>query len=73
MGCAAVREDIRGLRQVQDNHTLRFDFLEERVESWRESTMMALGYAVDASERKKKIEGQVEDLRARVEKLEKAK
>jgi chromosome segregation ATPase len=69
----SVREDIRGLRNVQDSHTLRFDFLEERVEALREATMTALGFAVDANERKKKIELQVADLRERVERLEKAK
>jgi hypothetical protein len=72
-GLRDVREDIRGLRRVQDNHTLRFDFLEERVEMLRESTMTALGFAVDATERKKKIESRIADLTERVEKLEKTK
>jgi len=72
-GLKDVREDNRGLRRVQDSHTLRFDFLEERVETLRESTMTALGYAVDASERKKKIETRLSYLSARVEMLEKAK
>jgi chromosome segregation ATPase len=68
-----IKEDIRGLRVVQDSHTLKLDFLEERGEMLRESTMTALGFAVDASERKKKIETQIADLRERVERLEKAK
>ena len=72
-GLRGVREDVRGVRNLQDNHTLRFDFLEERVEQLRESTMTALGFAVNASEREKKIESRVADLAKRIEKLEKAK
>ncbi|WP_159727298.1 hypothetical protein [Methylosinus sp. Ce-a6] len=72
-GQRGIKEDIRGLRVVQDSHTLKLDFLEDRGEMLRESTMTALGFAVDASERKKKIETQIADLRERVERLEKAK
>lgn len=67
------KEDIRGLRSVVDSILLRLDYFEERVEMLRESTMTALGFAVDASERKKKIETQIAELRERVERLEKAK
>lgn len=69
----ALHDDVHGLRVVLDNHTLKLDFLEECVEMLRESTMTALGFAVDASERKKKIETQLAELRERVERLEKAK
>ncbi len=68
-----LHEDIRGVRNVVDNLSLRFDFLEERVEALREATMTALGFAVDASERKKKIKSQLAELTERVERLEKAK
>jgi hypothetical protein len=34
-----IQNDIRGVRNVQDNHTLRFDFLDGRVETLREATM----------------------------------
>jgi hypothetical protein len=67
------KEDIRGVRNAIDSILLRLDYFEERVEMLRESTMTALGFAVDASERKKKIETQIADLRERVERLEKAK
>jgi hypothetical protein len=39
-----LREGLRGIqndiRNVQDNHTLRFDFLEECVETLRWATMI---------------------------------
>ncbi len=68
-----LRVEVRGIRVVLDNHTLKLDFLEERVERLREATMTGLGFAVDANERNKKIEIEIADLRERVEKLEKAK
>jgi cell division protein ZapA (FtsZ GTPase activity inhibitor) len=67
------KEDIRGVRNAVDSILLRLDYFEEQVEMLRESTMTALGFAVDASERKKKIETQLAELRERVERLEKAK
>jgi hypothetical protein len=72
-GVRGIQNDIRGVRNVQDNHTLRFDFLEERVETLREATMTALGFAVNADEKHKKIEIRLAELTKRVEKLEKAK
>lgn len=72
-GVRGIQNDIRGVRNVQDNHTLRFDFLEERVETLREATMTALGFAVNADEKHKKIEARLAELTKRVEKLEKAK
>jgi hypothetical protein len=68
-----IQNDIRGVRNVQDNHTLRFDFLDERVETLREASMTALGFAVNADEKHKKIEALLAELTKRVEKLEKAK
>jgi hypothetical protein len=72
-GVRGVQNDIRGVRNAQDNHSLRFDFLEERVETLREATMTALGFAVNADEKHKKIEVRLAELTERVEKLEKAK
>jgi len=68
-----IGDDVRGLKRVQDTHTLRFDHLEEVVGMLRDSTMMALGYSVDAVERNKKMETRLSALTDRVEKLEKAK
>jgi predicted nucleic acid-binding Zn-ribbon protein len=68
-----LRDEFRSMRVILDNHTLKLDFLEERIERLREATMTGLGFAVDANERNRKIEIEIADLRERVEKLEKAK
>ncbi|MBG0793955.1 hypothetical protein IYY11_11280 [Methylocystis sp. H62] len=72
-GVRGVQNDIRSVRNVQDTHTLRFDFIEGRVETLREAMMTALGFAVNADEKHKKIEVRLAELTERVEKLEKAK
>ncbi|MEA2861721.1 MAG: hypothetical protein QOC72_3760, partial [Methylobacteriaceae bacterium] len=52
--------------------TLRFDFLEERVEMLREGTLTAIGFAASANEQHKKLAEQIADLAKRVQKLEAA-
>ena len=52
----SVRTDLRDIRKVQDDHTLRFDYLEERVEMLREGTLTAIGFAASAGESQKKLE-----------------
>jgi hypothetical protein len=64
--------DLREVRTVLDSHTLRFDFLEERVEMLREGTLTAIGFAASASEQNRKLAQQIADLAKRVEKLEAA-
>jgi hypothetical protein len=54
-----TRGDVHEIRTVLDSHTLRFDFLEERVEMLREGTLTAIGFATS-------------DLAMRVEKVETA-
>ena len=67
-----MRGDVHEIRTVLDSHTLRFDFLEERVEVLREGTLTAIGFAASANEQNKKLAKQIADLTTRVEKLEAA-
>jgi uncharacterized coiled-coil DUF342 family protein len=67
-----LRGDIREVKSVLDSHTLRFDFLEERVEMLREGTLTAIGFAASANEQHKKLAEQIADLAKRVQKLEAA-
>jgi predicted nuclease with TOPRIM domain len=67
-----MRGDVHEIRTVLDSHTLRFDFLEERVEMLREGTLTAIGFAASANEQNRKLAQQVADLAKRVEKLEAA-
>ena len=68
-----IRTDIRGLKLNQDKHTMQLEYLDEKVEMLRESTMVALGFSTDVGVRQKKIAKQYADLAERVEKLEKSK
>jgi phage shock protein A len=67
-----MRGDVHEIRTVLDSHTLRFDFLEERVEMLREGTLTAIGFAASANEQNRKLAQQIADLTKRVEKLETA-
>ena len=53
-------------------HDLRFDALEERVETIREGTVTAIGYAAHASRGHVDLRKQIADLTRRVERLEAA-
>ena len=68
-----IQRDIRDLGRILDRHTLQHDFLSERVEDLRESTMTGLGFATNANLHAKKVEKQLVELTKRVEQLEKAK
>jgi hypothetical protein len=72
-GLREVRADLRGLKLNQDKQTMQLEYLDEKVEMLRESTMVALGFSTDVGVRQKKMAKQVADLAERVEKLEKAK
>ena len=67
-----MRGDVHEIKGVLESHTLRFDFLEERVEMLREGTLTAIGFAASANEQNKKLAQQIADLTKRVEKLEAA-
>ena len=67
-----MRGDVHEIRTVLDSHTLRFDFLEERVEMLREGTLTAIGFAASANEQNRKVAQQIADPTKRVEKLETA-
>ncbi len=72
-GLREVRSDIRGIKLVQDKHTMQLEYLDEKVEMLRESTMVALGFATNVGVQQKKMAKQYADLAERVEKLEKSK
>jgi uncharacterized DUF497 family protein len=58
---------LKGVRPTVTSHDLRFDALEERVETIREGTVTAIGYAAHASRAHVDLCKQIAD---RVEKLE---
>jgi SMC interacting uncharacterized protein involved in chromosome segregation len=68
-----LQVDSKEVRRVVTSHSLRFDFLDERVEVLREGTLTAIGFAANASESNIKLKEQVADLIRRVEKLEQVK
>ena len=68
-----IRSDIRGMKLVQDKHTMQFEYLDEKVEMLRESTMTALGFATNVGVQQRKMAKQYADLADRIEKLEKSK
>ena len=68
-----IRVDIRGIKVGQDKHSLQLDYLDEKVDMLRESTMTALGFANHVDLQQKKMGKQLAALTERVEKLEKSK
>ena len=68
-----LKDDMRVIKKTLDDHTLRFDFLEERVEMLREGTLTSIGFAANTSVQQKKLEQQVKELAKRVDKLEKSR
>jgi hypothetical protein len=61
---------LREVRLTVTSHDLRFDALEERVETIREGTVTAIGYAAHASRGHVDLRKQIADLTRRVERLE---
>ncbi len=61
---------LREVRLTVTGHDLRFDALEERVETIREGTVTAIGYAAHASRGHVDLRKQIADLTRRVERLE---
>ena len=61
---------MKDVRLNVATHDLRFDALEERVETIREGTVSAIGYAANASRAHVDLHRQIADLTRRVEKLE---
>ncbi len=69
---ASMKSDISGIKRVQDNHTLKLDFLAERVEMLHEGTMAALNMSAITHNSQKKMEAELKVLTRRVENLENA-
>ena len=67
----ALQEDSREVRRTVASHSLRFDYLDERVELLREGTVTAITVAAQAGESSKQLRKGVADLTNRVEKQEK--
>ena len=69
---ARVDEVLHEVRRVVTSHNFRFDALDERVEMLREGALTAIGFAANAAQSQKKLQGQIADLTRRVENSEKA-
>ncbi len=65
-----VEAVLKEVRLTVVSHDLRFDALEEPVETIREGAVTAIGYAAQASRGRVDPRKQVADLTRRVEKLE---
>jgi hypothetical protein len=61
---------LKEVRLTVISHDLRFDALEERVETIREGTVTAIGYAAHASRAHVDLRKQIAELTRRVERLE---
>ena len=68
-----MQRELRDVHRIVDGHTMRFDFLDERVEMLREGTLTAIGFAANTGRHHIKLKEQLAELSKRVEKLEKAK
>ena len=68
-----TRANFRDVRNVQDEHTLHLQSLEERFELLREGTMSAIGFAAHADRQYRSLKDQIAELTQRVERLEKSK
>jgi hypothetical protein len=64
---------LKEVRLTVTSHDRRFDALEERVETIREGTVTATGYAAHASRGRVDRRKQIADLTLRVERLEAAR
>ncbi len=65
-----IEAELKEVRLTVTSHDLLFDALEERVETIREGTVTAIGYAVHASRGHVDLRKQIADPTLRVEKLE---
>ncbi len=67
-----VDETVREVRRIVTSHNVRFDAVDERVETLREGTLTAIGFAANAAQSQKKLQEQFADLAKPFEKLERA-
>jgi hypothetical protein len=66
----AIEAVLREVRLTVAGHDLRFDALDERIETIREGTVSAIGFAANAGRAHVELRRQIADLARRVEKLE---
>ncbi len=68
-----IRETVRGIAKVQEDHGRRLEHIETRIDEMHESMVAALGLAAHANVRHDTVEKRPTDLTKRVERLEKKK
>jgi|HubBroStandDraft_1064217.scaffolds.fasta_scaffold80101_3 hypothetical protein len=66
----AIERLLNEVRLTVASHDLRFDALEERIETIREGTVSAIGFAANAGRAHVELRRQIADLARRVERLE---
>ena len=62
---------LREMGQIQEEHSKRFDRLDRRLDELHESTIRALGFAAHANVRHENVRKELDELRERIERLEK--
>jgi hypothetical protein len=70
---ADMQTNFAAARRVLDEHTLKLDFLDERIETLREGALTAIGFAASTGAQQKKLEKQIAEPAERVGRLEKAR
>ncbi len=68
-----IKDDLRAIKLNQDKHTVHIDYLGERVEQLRETTIASLGFSTNLNVQHQRMEKQIAELAKRVAKLEKTK
>jgi predicted nucleic acid-binding Zn-ribbon protein len=70
---------LRDIRAKQDDHDRRFGATEQElrdlrksIEDWQETTSTGVGFAAHANIRTQAMEREIEDLKRRIEQLERA-
>ena len=64
---------LRDIRATQDEHSAQLKRLPKTVEEWQETTATMSGFAVHANTRHDSVNKEIEGLKKRVSKLEKAR
>ena len=68
-----TEDSFRGVRRVQDQHTVHLESLEERFDMIREGTIGAINFASNADCQFKEIKIELDDMKKRISRLEQAK
>lgn len=65
-----IREEVSAVRKVQDQHSVKFVEISHRLGEIHESLYTSLGMSAHANIRHDSVQQQLDELKARIERLE---